>query len=114
MPTFYDSSLELRLKIYTELELPQLDPILLGEDFTAEAAYLYPPHILQISHQVSQDARMAFSATTKRPWKINVIVSTDARLSLPGVLPDRLAHSAHVQFNLEFPYKSDLRGRYYP
>lgn len=50
---------------------------------------------------------MAFSAISKRPWKINVIASTDARLSLPDVLPDRLAHSAHIQFNFEFPYQSD-------
>ena len=51
---------------------------------------------------------MAFSATSKRPWKINVIASTDAELSLPDVLPDRLAHSAHIQFNFEFPPGSDI------
>ena len=107
MPTFYDLPLEMRLKIYTELEIPQFEPISLGKNFTAEAAYLYPPQILQISHQVSQEARMAFSATSKRPWKINVMASTDARLSLPDKLPDRLAHSAHIQFNLVFPDESD-------
>ena len=107
MPTSYDLPLEMRLKIYGELEIPQLELISLGKYFTAEAAYRYPLPILQISHQISQEACMAFSATSKRPWKINVIVSTDAELSLPDVLPDRLAHSAHIQFNFEIPPQSD-------
>ena len=111
MPTFYDLPLEMRLKIYGELEIPQLELISLGKYFTAEAAYRYALPILQISHQISQEACMAFSATSKRPWKINVInviVSTDAELSLPDVLPDRLAPSAHIQFNFEFPPESDI------
>ena len=50
---------------------------------------------------------MAFSATSKRPWKINVIASADAKLSLPDVLPDGLAQAAHIQFNFEFPRERD-------
>lgn len=107
MLTFFGLPLEIRLQIYGELELPQLEPISLGKYFAAEAAYPYPPQILQISRQVSQEACMAFSATSKRPWKINVIASTDAELCLPDILPDRLAHSAHIQFDFEFPHECD-------
>lgn len=57
---------------------------------------------------------MAFSATFKRPWKINVIASTDAQFSLPHVLPDRLAHSAHIQFNFKFPAESDISVKIVP
>ena len=107
MLTFYDLPLEIRLKIYGELEIPQLEPISLGKYFTAEAAYRYPPQLLQISRQISQEACMASSATSKRPWKINVIASIDAELSLPDVLPYRLAHSAHSTST--FPTKATFR-----
>lgn len=46
---------------------------------------------------------MAFYATSKRPWEINVIGSADAKLSLPDMLPDGLAQSIHIQFNFKFP-----------
>ena len=45
---------------------------------------------------------MAYSATSKCPWKINVRADGDAKLSLPDVLPDVLMQSAHIQFNFDF------------
>lgn len=108
MPNFLDLPLEIRLHIYREIQLPQQKPISLGRHFAAEAAYNCPPLVFQISHQVSQEARMAFSTTSKRPWKIHVTASADAQLSLPDVLPDGLAQAAHIQFNFEFPRQRDI------
>lgn len=105
MPNFLDLPLEIRLHVYRDLELPQQEPIPLGRHFAAEAAYRCPPFVLQISNQVSQEVRMAFFETSKRPWKIHVIASADAKLSLPLVLPDGLAQSAHVQFNFGFSHE---------
>lgn len=45
---------------------------------------------------------MAYSATSKRPGKINVMANADAKLSLPHVLPDALMQSAHIQFTFDF------------
>ena len=103
MPNIFDLPLETRLQIYGELQLLQQEPMSLGKHFAAEAAYRYPPQVLQISHQVCQEARLAFSATSKRPWKIYVTASADAKLSLPDVLPDDLTRSTHIQFNFDFP-----------
>ncbi|KAF6239798.1 hypothetical protein HO173_002344 [Letharia columbiana] len=113
MLTLLDLPIEIRFQIYRELELGRREPISLGKQFAALAAYDYPPQLLQISHQVCQEARMAFSATSKRPWKINVIASIDAKLSLPDVLPDGLAQSAHIQFNFEFPHERGPVGLVY-
>ena len=107
MPNIFDLPLETRLQIYGEVELLQQEPMSLGKHFTAEAAYRYPPQVLQISHQVSQEAPLAFSATSKRPWKIYVTASADAQLSLPDDLPDDLAQSTHIQFNFDFPHERE-------
>ncbi len=50
---------------------------------------------------------MAYSAISKRTWKINVIASADAKLSLLDGLPDGLAQSAHVQFKIYFSRERD-------
>ncbi len=50
---------------------------------------------------------MAYFATSKRPWKIKVIASADAKLSLLDGLPDGLAQSAHILISIHFPRERD-------
>ncbi len=107
MVTFLDLPVEIRLRIYRELQLPQPRAVSWGKSFAVEAPYNYPRNILEISRQVSQEARMAYSAISKRTWKINVIASADAKLSLLDGLPDGLAQSAHVQFKIYFSRERD-------
>ena len=107
MVTFLDLPVEIRLQIYRELQLPQPRVISWGRSFAVEPPCNYPRKILEISRQVSQEARMAYSAMSKRPWKINVIASADAKLSLLDGLPDGLAQSTHIQFSIEYPRERD-------
>ena len=107
MLNFLHLPLEIRLQIYAELELRQSQPISLGQHFAAEPAHRFPPHILRVSRQVSQEALMVLAPTSERPWKITVIAYPDAKLSLPDVLPHGLARSAYIQFAFEFPRESD-------
>lgn len=103
MLSFFHLPLEIRLQIYAGLELLQQKPIPWGKHFAVEPPYRFPPHILEISHQFSQEVLMALPPDLERPWKINVLADLDTKLSLPESMPNSLARSAHIQFHLELP-----------
>lgn len=107
MVVFFHLPLEIRLLIYAQLELLQQKPIPWGKHFAVEPPYRFPPHLLEISHQISQEVLIALPPDHTRPWKINVFADRGTKLSLPDTVPIGLARSAHIQFHLEFPSYRD-------